>query len=671
MFSQCVTKLGVGFFCILLATQVFAKNYKKVTVLTNDDFKYGTYIIDKPGRYKLGEDISFNPNSPATLTEAIDKGIIPPEIAARLGLSSPVDAFRSSFPLFTQLVPGGVESFSPSAGPLVPQYDPSGFGLGFFAAIVIQADNVVLDLAGHTLEQSEEHALLQRFFALIELAEQPFIPNQGPADFGSSIISAKNVVIKNGTLGRSSHHGIHGNGNKHIKIINVDFVDYEVGAVALNGVNGLVIRNSNAENRKDVPVVGTYSSAQFIKTYVAELLRKGSTTELNVNGETLNVTRIINDLAAAVNNVHEDLIIDRNIVDGRPTIDAQQHPEEFALFHNKHGIVDGNSYSFLVNQLGIAVNGFPTQPDPEKASKNIWMSNVHVENQRAFINEIVALNQGGVVIDPVGAVFQTLNTHPVTGAPITVSSLDKNSAKYTGNAVANAQAFVAKAFLNGEFDDSNLDLKRLSINENVLKWVEANPGFENLVSIVPTESDFLCNGDSMFHVNKGVIAFKMDAAKNVILRNTSVNVVENIGKEGSTLCGDYSDSKSHPAATLLGYGGAKTRAFTFSGSKNVILSNSSAMDVKAASGTAIGVDVLNDTNFAIVKNTSIVGVDAGVDGGVFDGPNEEPEAIGFHVGENAKRIVIKNVCADLLDGFADELIIDDESDSAFLIRICK
>ncbi|MFL0801975.1 MAG: right-handed parallel beta-helix repeat-containing protein [Agarilytica sp.] len=654
---------------LFVVNTAYAKG-KKATVLMESDFKYGTYIIDKPGRYKLGEDITFNPNSPATLTQAVQSGMIPSHLAKKLELSIPVDAYHAGFPLFTQFAHNGGGHFSPG-GPLDARYDPAGFGLGFFAAIVIQANGVVLDLNGHTIEQSEEHALLQRFFSVIELAEQPFIPAQGPADFGNEIIAAKNVVIKNGVIGRSSHHGIHGNNNVNVRIKNVDFVDFEVGAIALNGVDGLIVKNSNAENRKDVPVVGTYSSAQFIKPYIQELQRHQSTTELMVNGQTLGVNDIKMALQEAVNNVHKDLIVERYTENGRPVINKALHPEEFALFHNKFGVVDGNSYSYLVNKVGIAVNGFPKKPDSYKnGSRNVWFNNVHVENQVAFINEIVALNQGGPVIDPVGAVFQTQNVHPDTGVPVTISSLDKNNARYLGNAVANAQAFVAKASINGEFDDSVLDLKRLSINDTVLNWVEAKPGFENLVSIVPTESDFLCNGDSMFHVNKGVIAFKMDAVKNIVMRNTSATNVVNMGKQGALVCGDY--TKSHPAATLEGYGGAHTRAYTFSGSKNVILAKTTAMELQSYAGNAVGVDVMTDTTNAKVKDLYVLGAEAGLqDGSVFEGPNETPMAIGFHIGEEAKQVKGKSICADLMEGFGGELVVQDESDAAFLKNICS
>ena len=641
----------------------------KVVMLTSDDFRYGTYIIDQPGTYRLAEDVAFNPNSPATLTAAVADGTIPGWLAGALELPTPVDAYHAGFPLFTQFAPGGVDDFS-VGGPLDPRYDPAAYGIGFFAAISITADDVVLDLNGHTIEQSAEHALLQRFFAVIELADQPFVPAQGPFDFGTGIDSARRVTIKNGTIGLSSHHGIHGNGNVDVAITNVDFAGYEVGAVALNGVKGLKVTNVTAVNRKDVPVLGTFSSAQFIKAFVEDLARAGSTTTLTVDGQVLDVNDIKQGLIGAINATHGDLIATPNVVDGRAQIDPATHPDEYALFHNQHGVVDGNSYSFLVNSLGVAVNGFPLKPDgvTKLPSENVSFTNVRVIDQVAAINEVPAIDVGGAAaIDPIGAVFQIRNLNPATNAPVTISAND-DSARYTGNVVANAQAFVARANLNGEFASSVLNVSRLNITEDILAWVEGEAGSTTLAE---SGISYLCNGDSMFHVNKGVIAFKMDAARNVRLTKTSVSGLENLGAEGSTLCGDYLEGKSHPAATLLGYGGSMVRGYTFSGTEDAVVFGASARGLSSRSGSAIGFDILTDSSDIRLSGVNVSDVNAGWYGPIADGsPTKESKAYGFYVGADAGAVTIVRGCATQLVGQYGFIAIDDHSGTAQIVGRC-
>jgi hypothetical protein len=625
--------------------------------LRNDDFRYGTYIIDQPGTYRLGEDISFNPNSPAALSAAVDDGTIPADVAEQLGLVSPVDAYHAGFPLSTQFAPGGIEAFA-VGGPVDARYDPAAYGVGFFSAIAITADDVSLDLNGYTIEQSEEHALLQRFFSVIELSDQPFIPSQGPFDFGADIYGAKRIVIRNGTIGRSSHHGIHGNGNEDVTIRDVDFVDYEVGAVALNGVDGLDVRNVTAVNRKDVPVLGTFSSAQFIKSFVEYLVRSGSATTLNVDGEILDATAVRDGLATAINNTHDDLVSSPNMVDGRPQIDKTENPIEYGLFHNPWGVVDGNSYSFLVNQFGVAVDGFPYMPNGVDSipSRDVSFTNVRVVDQVAAVNEIPVIDIGGDrAKDPVGAVFQIKNRNPDTGAPVTTSAAD-GTARYTGNPVANAQALVAKAELSGDFSGSNLDLSRQSITAEILAWVEGADGSE---TVNDAGFSYLCNGDSMFHVDKGVIAFKMDGARGVRLTNTSVSGLENLGAEGSNACGDYSNGKSHPDATLKGYGGSAVRGYTFSGTQDAVVVNASASRLVSAAGMVVGFDVLTDSSNIRILSASVDAVDAASDATMAPGsPTTDPWAYGYYVGADAGSVTIRGCATDLSGQYGEAEIHD-------------
>mmetsp|Transcript_11138 Transcript_11138/g.15689 ORF Transcript_11138/g.15689 Transcript_11138/m.15689 type:complete len:208 (-) Transcript_11138:1152-1775(-) len=204
---------------------------------------------------------------------------------------------------------------SPNEDAFVPDYnvyDRNAFGLGFFSAIAVAASGVEIDLNGKKIEQSEGHALFQRFFAIIELADSPFIQSVGPAQFvadGNTFQAASDVkIIGPGTIGRSSHHGkyivdfmniiafwlmrhvtrlrlirtfrrcfyhdhihivhvgIHGNENSNVLIKDVTFTDFEVAAVSLNNVDSLRIVNCLIEqNRQDVPVLGMFSAAHFIR----------------------------------------------------------------------------------------------------------------------------------------------------------------------------------------------------------------------------------------------------------------------------------------------------------------------------------------------------------------------------------------------------------------------
>jgi len=564
------------------------------TILYQSDFDHGTYRITQPGRYVLGENISFYPNPHP-------------------------DAFIAGRPLPEQL--------STNGGP----YPADAYGLGFFAAITVETDNVQINLNGYTLEQGALHALCQRFFALIELENSPFLPGQGPHSFTTNFFAASHVVVSNGVLGRSSHHGIRGNGNVDVVVENVQFVDYEVAGIAFNGPTGLRILDCTLTNRKDIPVLGIFSSAMFIKPYLDYLVEEGSPTTLKVQGQQLSAAVILEALRSSVNNVAAD-------VQATGFINSNTHPSEFALYDNHLRLIDGNSYSVLLNKIGVAINGFPLQPQAPYTSipaSDVEMRNVDVVDQQSMIHEIVGLRQGGTIVtDPVGSVIQLLNKNANTMQYVSLSSNDLATAEYTGSVILNAQMLVGKAILEGEFFNSPLSTIRSKVGQAMIDWVEAggtaNPMRQ--LGFLTAAEGWQCNGDSMAHVQKGAVAFKIDASVDVRISECSVNGLSNLGHSASPLCGDY--EFSHPAATLSGYNGAHARGFSFSGSNRVRLNKVSVVDVASTHGNAYGYDIFTDSSNIRLQNTV-----------AFLVRSQHSNATGYHLGGATSYSDLQNYCA--------------------------
>ena len=136
----------------------------RIIFLTNSDFKKGTYRITKPGHYKIKEDIIFSPNE---------------------------NIYTSKTPLTNNLL----DNFIPLESQEYYKMPP--YHLGFFAAITVESDNVIIDLNNYSIRQSKLHYINQRFFSIIQLNETPFISTQGPSNFGE-IDFYKNIWIRNG-----------------------------------------------------------------------------------------------------------------------------------------------------------------------------------------------------------------------------------------------------------------------------------------------------------------------------------------------------------------------------------------------------------------------------------------------------------------------------------------
>ena len=208
------------------STYTYHKNPKtKKTYITQEDFKEGSLIIKKPSKYIFKHNIIFDPPS------------VPSNNLLR---------------------------------------ENKAFLLGFFAAIVIQSDNVTIDLNKFELKQSRKHYLNQRFYSHIELGSAPFVENFGPSNFTDDFIAVKNVVIENGVLGLSAHHGIHGNRCENVIIRNLNILEFELGGISINaGVNVRVKDVVVGPASRIVPVLGTFSSGKQILGFLESLSKGG------------------------------------------------------------------------------------------------------------------------------------------------------------------------------------------------------------------------------------------------------------------------------------------------------------------------------------------------------------------------------------------------------------
>eukprot|EP01023_Acetabularia_acetabulum_P003244 TRINITY_DN11370_c0_g1_i2.p1 TRINITY_DN11370_c0_g1~~TRINITY_DN11370_c0_g1_i2.p1 ORF type:complete len:674 (+),score=120.30 TRINITY_DN11370_c0_g1_i2:165-2024(+) len=556
--------------------------------LSQSDFEQGTKIIDASGVYTLSGNIVFDPNS--------------------------ADALGVDFYSAGDVQP---QQFSP-AGP----YDPRAYGIGFFAAIAIATDDVIIDLNGFTIEQSVEHALNMRFYTHIELATSPFIQGQGPHDFGS-MRAAKNLCIKNGVLGLSSHGGIHGNGNQNIEIRDLTIKDYETAGIQINKGIDVLIENIELPNaREDVPVACRFSPARFIRPWINKLVSSGYTGTLQVGTEILTVTDIQQKLRDIINDVSQQVVSTGKITG-----------EYEKLFGNPSGLPDGSAaYGVLINFNGVAVNGMPANVPIDARSQRINIKNVNIGQIKLFVKEVPVLTVDGKTAstDVVGAAFHTEDGF----------TLNKQF-EYAGNPLANAQLIVAKA-INEGFDFGFLSTGKNKIKPEIVAWAESGESYfaKNLT--------YICNGDVMFHVDKGPIAYKLDATTDLTCTNCAVGLVENKGGLGSKLCNNNREylegtGVSNPFATQFGYGGGASRGFSLSSSTNVELTDCKVDKVVAKAGDAIGLDISFGSSVVKLVNFVVGELQAGAgykEEDYVNNPTPLPKSQSVHQDESIRGVEI-------------------------------
>ena len=432
--------------------------------LKQSDFINGTVRITKPGIYKLTENIIFSPN--------------------------PSNDFFARPDQMTQF----------------PMGDKGPFHLGFFSAITVESDNVLIDLNGKTIEQSSLHNVEQRFYAHIELASSPFIPKQGPGNFGDTIKIPKNVCIMNGILGLSSHHGIHGNKMENVLIHNVVFKDFEVAAVSLNGGNNIIMNDLNLlRSQLNVKVLSTYSSARFIRKFLRNLQKVDNERSLNLSSGVKTITNIIDELETEMSKIKNAVL--RN----------EELPE--SIFKNNFEGYDANIYGIVLNKKGVVINDFITElGNVESGNRNNLLNNIHIKNIRSTPVEIIGIS----CPDPqTGAYGKGVQVGPA-GDVLQISKAINENRTFKQNVLINAKLILGKY--------NNPKNGTTCVSSEVLEWAEK--GNQDIKTVANNADRYFTEGeDSMAHKMKGNIGLFISSGENIKICNVVIDGVEVKGNE--------------------------------------------------------------------------------------------------------------------------------------------
>ena len=500
--------------------------------LYQTDFAHGTYIIDKPGTYKLMENIIFAPN--------------------------PQHDFR------------------PVKGD--KYYDSRHYHLGFFAAIAIDSDDIIIDLNHKILQCSKEFQFSQRFYANIETNSAPFIKMQGPGNFGTGIKLPKYIWIRNGTLGRSSHHGLHGNGNSKIIVENVVSQDHEFIGFALNAKSDVYFKNCKAlNNAKEMPVNALWSAALFLQQWVSKLIDKYP--QLQASYDRLNnlISRVKRELFKYWKLISKDL---RSLF-----ANPQANPELPSL-------VDGNGYGFLVHPAGLAVHDFDHSIEVKHRTKNVFFKDCQVYELHCRPDEVIGISQKdgtGVQNDTAGAIFK-------------IETVTDHHGHYQANPVADMQLALASL---------GVHISKINITPEIIEWANSYPA-KNLQESVLSKYNYkyVCALDSMAHNAKGVVGIRLDAVNDCLIENCDINNIVNAGCLG---CDDKSGNYliDAPKQTRPGYNAINCYGIHLSCCSNVSIYRTNIRNIKSYNGQAAGIKTINDSNSIYYQQGKINGINAG------------------------------------------------------------
>jgi len=565
--------------------------------LYHSDFEAGTYRIKKPGVYIIMEDISFNFN-PNYDTPNSNNAWMPTSDQA-------------------DMYPGADD------------YHDHYF-MGFFAGISIECNDVTLNLNGYTIQMSEHFYYQQRWFTAIELSTQYFFPGQGIGNFGGNPSISSNVIIKNGIIGLSSHHGIHGNYNQNILIENVKIQNFETHGIQINGFANVVIRNVEVgPTSSKVYFTGEYGHARFLLPRYQLIAEETKDQKIQFYGRKIPIT-----MAEIVEKLETELDMAWNYVVNN--VELTKHDEDYdlfveakRLFINENGILNaGAQYGIFLNTYGASVYTYNLYTG--YWSTKAILENVKIHDMQHSMKEYVRMHLYGtnnVIINPFNG-------------PLNVEELinDVNSLQpfYVGNVLLDA------IMASNKLSDNWGYLQMQSFNDYLVPWATG----EDVTSLMHESIQIGCNVDAMVHSGKGIHGLRLDGIKDVLITNLEIYNLKDSTPIGKDVCGnydgfDYSAAKAgghffQTAPMQVGFSGNMNQAVIINSAENVIIKDVKINNIESETGPAFGISIWPSCSVELQGDITVSNILAGskLERDTFtynDRPNKAPEACGVRV----------------------------------------
>lgn len=507
--------------------------------LCTDDFAAGTYRITRSGTYILDCDIEFEPNPP----EHGDESANDPSEYGWFPLPEQEEIYRTGF----------------ADNSYIGEYQ-----LGFIAAVTIETDNVIFDLNGHVLEQSKVFYLQQRFFSVILLNNKNFIEGQGPVFFGAHMTSVSNVIIKNGIIGRSSHHGILARQSTNLLVEDVQFRDFDVAGISLSGFQDVILRNLDiGPNNQDCPVTGRYLHARAMLPRYKQLVEEHGDESIIINGQERKISDIIDRLVAAMNIIYNEEVLGYEY-ETDPDLDHELYQMAQLEFATKSYQIDddtprvsdgGTVYGILLNGYGGAVMGFGEAP---RFASNVEMESIRIHD---------------FILNPIEKCKFALSNSPFAIRGPFADVFDADVASYVDE-----DGFLH--YVGTPFSDAQLAFAKATTSWSASSHTDMGKRFQQWTSgqlQLDYEEDVMwsCNTDIQLHVNKGPIGLRIDGVSDVRLSDIEISNLLNVGGLGDdNKCGSYLKGNGHQDSSVqLGYTGTDNYGMVLVNSENVVLQN--------------------------------------------------------------------------------------------------
>jgi hypothetical protein len=497
--------------------------------LTQSDFDSGSYMITKPGKYVLQSDIVFGPDG-----------------TGDTGLPAP---------------------------PATPM-----FQLGWFAAIIVSCECVIIDLNGFTLRSGKRFRLEQRFFALIELANSPFLAGQGPGNFttAADFKGVKYVHITNGTIGLSSHHGIHGNSGSDVAITNLVVRDFEVGGIHLNGFDNYVIEDVCVG-----PAIGEFNT---------EYPRVGASALLANKIFTSDITQLALDSGDLTSTGASGLVAD---------LKTEIADEQLLLLTTETGLInpDGIVYGIVLNKIGAAAGELTDEGEIFEPSQCGLVRRVKIQGLVSEPMERIGVAKDGHVLH--GPSGEVIRIQELLADP----SLGLQSPAGTGDTLTQLHFELMDQLLSDPSLKIGVMTTGTCLLNDAVDFYNGTGTLEDLISMTGYQ---LTSSDMQAHNPKPAFSLRLDGQHYVCVQDIVIKDVVNRSKAAEDRLNV--PKCSLPNSRYNGFMQSHQVAFGMSYDFGIIINNVCIETVESDNGQAVGILSQNKSRYVSLDMTEIKGV---------------------------------------------------------------
>ena len=319
-------------------------------------------------------------------------------------------------------------------------------------------------------------------------------------------------------------------------------------------------------------------------------------------GETLTLEQIYNNLVDAMDMVFLNAI--GQLADNEIDSDLFQAAND--LFGTIDGLPDaGSIYGILLNSFSVAIRGFgDSQNIGIKQGRNVLIESVEIKDLYLNVREVPAIefddcadiNSNGIARGPFGDVMDIRKMVDASQVEIIETVYgDLSLLNYVGNVLSDAQIAL---YLYGDYVQEETDYAFGSyISPYLLQWAVADYVFheDDTGGLLPQCGGFVCNGDIMFHTNKGVVGLRVDGIDDVSIDGVIIRKLENLSPPGSFACGNYTGPRDGGiGGTREGQGAMNTdiRGISITDSDVTVLGDNVIDILDAEFGDCTGIDLM-------------------------------------------------------------------------------